>query len=199
MGQYYRAAILGRRYGFKGTIRPYNYGTGTKLMEHSYVGNMFVNAVLAEIMNQPQRVAWIGDYSDSQETFETSLYKDKIDFDYFDKIYGYVWDSRKRVLHPHAIPFRQPEDYERFYLINHSRKSYVDLGKCKERDDFGYIVSPLPLLTACGNGQGGGDYYSAYPDCDKCGLWAFDLLEFAGAHPRNYTEEVYEFVEKTIR
>ena len=37
------------------------------------------------------------------------------------------------------------------------------------------VLHPLPLLTAVGNGRGGGDY--AGINADKIGSWAFDVLE----------------------
>ena len=52
------------------------------------------------------------------------------------------------------------------------------------------LVNPLPLLTACGNGRGGGDYHDCYPDYDKVGTWAFDIIECTDARPEGY--EKYE-------
>lgn len=66
MGQYYMPLLIGSD---KKILRFYshNYNNGLKLMEHSWVGNNFVNAVLGYIKDNPMRVAWVGDYSDSVE------------------------------------------------------------------------------------------------------------------------------------
>lgn len=57
-------------------------------------------------------------------------------------------------------------------------------------------VHPLPLLTACGNNRGGGDYHEKYPDFDLVGIWAFDLIEFANYKPVGFTERVVGFTEQ---
>ena len=44
MGQYYHPTIMGKRYGVQGWLYSHAYGEGLKLMEHSYLGNDFVNA-----------------------------------------------------------------------------------------------------------------------------------------------------------
>jgi hypothetical protein len=55
-------------------------------------------------------------------------------------------------------------------------------------------INPLPLLTACGNGLGGGDYRGTM--MNAVGAWAFDEIEFTFDKPDDYAEVKYDFTEK---
>lgn len=193
MGQYYRAVTLGPRFGVKNVFSSWEYANGAKLMEHSYVGNNFVNAVLHEIFYQRRRIAWMGDYS--CDDFNERSYAKKLSEEKFRDIYDVVWQKKADKTGICTLPTTD------LILLNHTRQSFVDLRKVTKADDWGFIVHPLPLLTACGNGLGGGDYASCYPDADKVGLWAFDEIECVEADtnsalPREYVEERYNFIEK---
>ena len=74
---------------------------------------------------------------------------------------------------------------KRLYLWNYTKKEYVSLG-CYyalagvKKDNS---LHPLPILTACGNGQGIGDYYGknkAY-----VGRWAFDKIGIYESMPKS--------------
>ena len=62
MGQYYIPLLINDG-GAISTLLSHEFGEGLKLREHSWIGNHFVNAVLCLLDNTPQRLAWIGDYS----------------------------------------------------------------------------------------------------------------------------------------
>lgn len=62
MGQYYMPTLIDDN-GAISILYSHDYDNGLKLMEHSYIGNDFVNAVLTQLWKHPQRLAWIGDYS----------------------------------------------------------------------------------------------------------------------------------------
>lgn len=212
MGQYYTPILMGKRYGVQGTLYSHKYDNGQKLMEHSYMGNNFVNAVLRKLDHQPMRLAWMGDYADEpypeddnkiREPYQRKLLKAE-----FMRIFK---QSGKKRINPEPLEgFDNPEDFDGWYLINHTRKAYVDLGeyqrmngwteKWRDRDgvlhEYWSAIHPLPLLTACGNGRGGGDYHEQYPDYDKVGTWAFDLIEFASYEPVGFTKEEYHFKEE---
>lgn len=224
MGQYYHPIIMGKRYGVKGYLYAHEYSDGLKLMEHSYLGNDFVNAVLRMIDHQPMRIAWMGDYADSpypedsekdREPYQRKL--PKADFLRIQRsVYGWIDNGAERKptagkIHPEPLEgFDNPEDFGGWYLINHSANEYVDLGeyqrmngwteKWRDRDgvlhEYWSAIHPLPLLTACGNGRGGGDYHRQYPDYDKVGTWAFDLIEFANYKPIGFTERIVKFKEE---
>ena len=82
------------------------------------------------------------------------------------------------------------------FAINHDKKEYVDLGKLPESDipkqdhlaaggaDAGskgeeptdtMMIDALALLTASGNGRGGGDYHGT--SMNLVGRWAYDRIE----------------------
>ena len=56
------------------------------------------------------------------------------------------------------------------YLINHTKKVFIDLTACKSYN----IFHPLPILTSEGNGNGLGDYYGE--NKELAGTWARDLI-----------------------
>ncbi len=89
------------------------------------------------------------------------------------------------------------------YLINHSLREYLDLGTFIERCTIeegiyeGDCMDPLLLLTACGNGRGGGDFRKSENNIgyDQVGIWAFHCLELSNTPPDTYSERNYDFIE----
>jgi hypothetical protein len=77
------------------------------------------------------------------------------------------------------------------FIVNHTKKLYVDknLGLTGS-----YDFHPLPLLTADGNGRGGGDYRG--DDLELVGQWARDIISLELEAPLGYEELVCEFGEK---
>lgn len=192
MGQYYTPILIeGKKVV---GLYSFHYDNGLRLMEHSWVGNSFVNAVLGMIKDYPMRVAWIGDYSNDEYG---DLYEKKIPHDKFMRYYDKAWGDGKRCLFVNPVPMEYSDEVRGYYLVNHTRKTYVDMDRYNEDNVFndGWVVNPLPLLTACGNGRGSGDYYKKNPDYDKVGAWAFDKIEFTQDKPEGYTEEEYSFKE----
>lgn len=167
MGQYYNAVLKDR----DGTLTVYNqqvkfkrgeneYYNGGKLMEHSWWRNEFCNFISSKIMNNPMYVTWVGDYSNESELEDAGL---PIKFFDLDTVYGEKVDFDLS-----SVSF----------LVNHSKKQYIDLKEYYEKSNVGgWVIYPISLLTSIGNGRGGGDYHDKYPNFSKCGLWAGDLLE----------------------
>lgn len=211
MGQYYYPTLMGSRYGIKGWLYSHEYDNGLKLMEHSYMGNRFVNVVLAQIHNNPMRLAWMGDYADdwgdepTQEPYTTKLPRHRF-MKIFDNVVGDNGNNRSHKISPKVgMEFEGPEDFSGWYLINHTQQTFLDLGKYAEENfweeewngkTYKSAINPLPLLTACGNGRGGGDYHDCYPDYDKVGTWAFDVIELTDCRPVGFKEEHYGFTEQ---
>lgn len=185
MGQYYRIYAENEE-GTKVFIS-YDYNNGAKLMEHSYFGNRFVKAICATILNNPHRVWWVGDYADEEGDFKEG----------FEYVYLNAWNAEEK-----GIPIvKSTEDFdfeERLYLINHTKKGYIDLRECKVKntDKWDYSIHPLPLLTAVGNGRGGGDYRGNTGEA-FVGYYAGDLLEISAEIPEGYHDhtEIGEFRE----
>ena len=75
MGQYYKPVNIDTME----CLKSWDYGNGSKLMEHSYIGNNFVEAV--EMLLLPgarwdmARLVWAGDYADNEEDTDINLYE----------------------------------------------------------------------------------------------------------------------------
>ena len=178
MGQYYRPVLF---YGEKTTIYnrdvDENY-TMAKLLEHSWWENPLMNAISDKLYQKKSRLIWCGDYAEDEEVAMTNLtVKD-------------IWDCDGEGVK--STDFR----IDNLYLCNHELQEYIDLSKYKKNciDNDGWVIHPLSLLTAIGNGRGGGDYHDCYPNADKVGIWAWNLISLEEKVPENYVE--YEIIFK---
>ena len=203
MGQYYKPYLRGR-YGAERKFNPQNaifrtvhaidgelelndprkkwdmncetsYGylfSGLKLMEHSWLENDFVNGVLEAIWDNPCQVAWVGDYADDPSDFN---------WRYTQGAYEAVWGNESL---PDGRFDAMPSAHRDGYLVNVTRGQYIDLAEYAEAATYkpkwskegGWCIHPLPLLTAIGNGRGGGDYHGAH--MELVGLWAMDEIAY---------------------
>ena len=171
-------------------------------MEHSWVGNNFVNAVLSHIKDNPMRVAWVGDYSDSVDitTFGNGFITGKRSFlHYYRKAWG---DKSKAPLVDGAELFPLRTNHAAFFLVNNTKNCYIDLQHYVEQNSVFYgndtepwCVNPLPLLTCIGNGQGGGDYFETLGAGDV-GTWAFDEIYITEEKPAGMAEATFAFQER---
>lgn len=217
MGQYYTPTFIAEN-GSLRTIYSHDFDNGLKLMEHSYIGNDFVNAALLLLEQSPLRVAWIGDYANDKYG---DPYESILEWEDFTRIYEAAWDEKdtfklgKDAFSTKGLRMVCTMETQKRYLVNHSKNLYLKMGDYISRNmwhDKGawengrynsflttdWCIHPLPLLTACGNGRGGGDYHDSYPNYDKVGAWAFDLLEFTKAAPKGYESFMIEFSERKI-
>jgi hypothetical protein len=164
MGQYYFGVILAEK-SDKEYIRTYldptMYMNGSKLTEHSYLGNNFMkiveNLISPSGMFYRSRLVWAGDYADLEPNSETNLY----------------------TLCGAKSPFLSEEtDVSYAYIVNHTKKVYI-----KKQDELyrQSILHPLPILTAEGNGRGGGDYDGS--NMDMVGTWARDVISMEKEAP----------------
>lgn len=210
MGQYYMPTLIAED-GSVRTLYSHAYDNGLKLMEHSYIGNDFVNATSTLIWQNPCRVAWIGDYSDSEDG---DLYESKLPHEEFMRYYTAVWGENRSAF------LVQPESKgiltmksNRKYLVNHTRRAYIHMGEYIETNKwtesglfvrghyapsvtYDMCIHPLPLLTACGNDRGCGDYHEGHPGYEMVGSWAFDLIEITGKCPKDYEKLTVRFSEQ---
>lgn len=176
MGQYYHAVVLPPLSANKSEItaayNPWKYNNGAKLLEHSWKGNNFVQTVESFFMPGEKfykfQLVWAGDYADPEEGREENLYD--------------LSDEKVE-----TTPNRKVKKEFR-YIVNHTKKLYADKGKMK-KDNDGWVVHPLPLLTCEGNGRGGGDYHAATPAEEKLvGSWARDVISVENTIPAGFTE-----------
>lgn len=157
---------------------------GAKLMEHSYIGNWFCNSVLADIAkNGKTRIAWVGDYAEDEEIREITN---------GDLCFKDVWGDHDN---PHRFG-GHVFGYRGKFLVNHSKRKYVSFDgvmKFAKREGLRWPINPLPLLTAIGNGRGGGDYSGENESL--VGTWAWDEISVEKSIPAGYEPEDAFFKE----
>jgi hypothetical protein len=171
MGQYYKAVVLkDNKKTIEKFVTSWSYSNGSKLMEHSWVKNQFVKSFESLIHNNPKRVVWAGDYADECKGLKTNVYNRCND---------------KLEVKPNELNISDSR-----FVINHSKKMFVD--KTKVLDNDGWQIHPLPLLTCEGNGRGGGDFRG---ESDLVGSWARDLISVSKDLPNGYKELVFDLIE----
>ena len=188
MGQYYTPVL--EKDGLLTRINPssLHHWPMVKLMEHSWMPNEYLAVVANRIYKNPLKLVWLGDYGDEDVkrlfpdsplaklggTAEhlvsddiTDLYESDIDED-------------------GDITF----DYTDKWLVNHNSKTainfndYVELSKSHTIDKE-WIINPISLLTAIGNGKGGGDYSGI--NQNLVGEWAYCTVSIEDELPEGYT------------
>jgi hypothetical protein len=175
MGQYYKCVILaekpadGKEY-IRTFVDPHVYAEGAKLVEHAHCNTEFMRAVEGLLRNggtfYKSRIVWAGDYADKEKGYDFNLYEALGQEEPGFTGVGYLYD------HP--------------FIVNHTKKEYVMKINA---------YHPLPILTAEGNGRGGGDYHGA--DEDLVGTWARDVISVEMQAPEEYTMLVHSFGEPT--
>ena len=184
MGQYYKTVFLESD---KKTPIAYacahSVNNGVKLMEHSYIDNSLLNAVLNYMWKnkdvQTFHLVWAGDYADAEQENDRTLY-----------------DMCREL---QEIPYETEKPPVRF-IVNVDKKQFVDLWGVP--DYTCWAAHPLALLTAKGNGRGGGDYNGT--SMNLVGTWARDTLTVMGTdlnavrelQDAGYTELKPDFVEE---
>jgi hypothetical protein len=104
MGQYYKAIILSEAGEVEYQTSPRDFNSGAKLMEHSWLGNEFVEAVETLLAQEaPRRVVWAGDYADAElaDDGSTRTYK-RVCGDGVER----VFDLNLYTLGDHIEPYR---------------------------------------------------------------------------------------------
>lgn len=191
---------------------------GIKLMEHSWLGNTSVDKVMEFLVDNPSSVAWLGDYSnDAKNNLNGHLTPDE-----FISCYNAAWSDdgwaqgnahRKEVeemTREEVMALR--EDMADAYIINESKHQVISLKKYaelhwekfkleKEKSPDGHwFEHPLPLLTACGNGMGGGDFYNKKNIGYKnVGVWAFDTIRIDFIQPSGYSDVTAEYLFREVQ
>jgi len=177
MGQYYKPIILGslNKNEVKTWMYSHHFNNGLKLMEHSWIGNDFVAAFETQIKNNPQRVVWAGDYADPCKGKKTNLYKRCED-------------------KTNVKPTERVSLIESRFIVNHTKKSFVDKQAIKTRRTDDWKIHPLPLLTCEGNGLGGGDF-GGEGNGKLVGSWARDIISVESKKPKGFKEVKFNLTE----
>lgn len=189
MGQYYS---LYNRSKNERVEHDFNTIGGMKLTEHSYVVNNLAVFLRKKLANEwsGDRIYHIGDYASPNDGTSTA---------------SKMWADGYEIL-SNATSIKCPassedEQLEYPYIINHDKKKYVDIRDVdvcnywvgKNGDVWLYFFDPLLLLTACGNGQGDGDYFGF--DGELIGSWAGDRISASDTKPEGYEVLVPHFHE----
>ena len=220
MGQYYKAVFLAENKKPIASVSSYDFGSGAKLMEHSWAKNPFVRFVERQLMVAPQKLVWAGDYADHEDPTtiterEIKLLADE-ESEYWNSaklkaegvnLYSLA-DTIGKLIHDERVENKYEHDYKGVapltakYLVNHDKKQFVNKTKVP-KDGDGWSVHPLPLLTCEGNGRGGGDFYinpeKKQGNVKLIGLWARDRISVVSTKaeiPKGFTELVFDLIER---
>jgi hypothetical protein len=209
MGQYYKAVFLTEKNKPTGYVYSHEFGSGLKLMEHSWIKNPFVQFVERQLINKPMKLVWAGDYAPNEDPKTLSDYELKQLADEKNERWKFETLKEKgvniyalsrlvgRLTHDEDVKdiyehkFQQLESKFK-YLVNHTKKEFVDKSKVPNVD--GWRAHPLPLLTCEGNEEGNGDYYSE-DGKEFIGVWSRDLISVESIKPKGYTEIKPDFKE----
>jgi hypothetical protein len=196
MGQYYNPIILKdnweqEKQPVRASLKGYDYGNGVKMMEHAYVGNHFVNAVMRmiDLYDKDRKgviFAWVGDYADHKitdiypvdESFDAGGHKTLGGgIDLYDAAQSFMGnsDDRNQEYKELQEKISSSDLYHYQYVINRTKGEYVKVPKdVKDK----WVIHPLPILTADGDSRGGGDYHgnNGRANADLVGTWAYDRI-----------------------
>lgn len=171
MGQYYMPII--KRGKKLRRVYSHDFGNGFKLIEHSYINNNFVNIVANNLVENPAQLYWVGDYAEERDFISPYM---------ANMIYGYAWNRKKNRRTTLEDPNENFDWDQDWYYVNMTKKKYILMPKP------GYWrYSPISLLTAIGNGRGGGDYYGNNP---MVGAWAGDKVYLSTTKPERKYEDI---------
>ena len=173
MGQYYKPAIQAIKYEDNRkqvrklfVIDPYDLDYGVKLCEHTHRNSEVVRLVtnlMYELNKQDwaTQLVWLGDYANPSFGVEPNLYGSlQYSNVQFRKENGVIVSAMVEGFNG-VIDMTQ----DHHYLVNHDRNEYINTA-----ENVG-AYSQLALLTADGNGKGGGDYWGK--NWRDVGLWRY--------------------------
>jgi hypothetical protein len=158
MGQYYKAVSLDT----KQFVSPF----GAKLMEHSWLNSSSLLQV--EQLLSPgnpwhkTKIVWTGDYAD-KELFTGDPERN---------LYDLAADEFLNLTEAPTTDGPRP-----LYIVNHTKNIYIKMSEVPDirgKDNKGWKIHPLSILTSSGNGRGGGDYRD--DDDTNVGSWAGDVI-----------------------
>lgn len=173
MGQYFKAANLDKKESFQ--------PDGIKFMEHSYIDNDSVEAVMFALSKtwKRQRIVWVGDYAYDTEPYEYPEIDLNIPktFDLSHKAFLYNVDKKEKV------------DMALYNKIGFTNiEEWVDNEGKKET--WSSIIHPLPILVIAEGGSGGGDYHN--DEDPMLGAWSGDRIFVSYKNFKTYKDITYK-------
>jgi hypothetical protein len=204
MGQYYLPIILKDKVSKDDSeqVLAFMYsheygGNGSKLMEHSWIGNPFVetfeNLLSPRGKFKKMRVVWAGDYADGEpELTHTDDKGREVEVNLFG-----LCDKETNKIKPRTV-----KETKYRFIFNHDTKEFVDKDKCpvnevykdREGKEWPFTIHPLPLLTCEGCFRGGGDFHNE--SNTFVGKWARNRISVGNKILKGFTEIIPNFVEK---
>ena len=164
-----------------------------KLTEHSWIGNTTMECFSSIILRNPQNVAWVGDYADDTELEEIT--NKVLTLKDIKSLHCKAHKSDNETTMEYL-----PIDTKYMLLVNWTKKQYISMYDYIKKNTINdWCLHPLSLLTALGNGKGGGDYHGINEEL--IGYWAFDEISFEDADyeeallSQNFIKEDFEFKE----
>ena len=172
MGAYYMATIIQEDYLAK-MYDTHTLGNGLKLMEHSYIGNNYVNHIMSLLDNDKQKLVWLCDYHEPDEKTQ------------------YVWNN---VVEESGYAAIDNFEDNKYFIINHSKKLYIDIEKLhnilEEKEPSGWYIHPIPILcNSDRDSQGGGDFHKNDP---RRATWCEDYIQATKEKPGTGYEDATE-------
>lgn len=203
MGAYYDAANLDK----KERLSSHLFGSGSKLMEHSYIGNEFISYIMEALAGgrketetevgipdwKGNRLMWLCDYHEDPEiNWETIKSIDIPEI----KLPDYLRDesSGKKLYTPNK------KFLEKSFIVNIDKKCYIDMKKLKKllrgRGIKELFITPLSILTNSDEtSMGGGDLHQS--DFRR-GSWRGDHVAVESKKPKGFGDvtEMSLFIEE---
>lgn len=167
MGQYFRAVILNHRNNsLEHVFSPHDTDDGSKIMEHFYIGNPFVEEVENFLLNNPNRLVWAGDYAEPEPDTEGFT----------------LYELSKKVKTTKPRKCFDSREFDGAYVINHDKKQFYLREPYNEE---AWQVNPLPLLTYEGEPINYFDEHSLL-----IGTWSRDNIELSFSKPDDSYQEI---------
>lgn len=196
MGQYYHI-VEGNADGSRISVYDRSVDgeyTMAKLLEHSWWENPCCQNAAKLVFKKPRRLAWVGDYA-KQEDFDKEFAKKRNipENVKMPNVRRRVWGNSGKIR-----GFKgKGISLDGLFFVNHELKEYVNLSGYYDwvlSEGAEDVLCPISLLTAVGNGRGGGDYHGT--DDENIGRWAWNLVSLEESAPKGYKEIMVFFIEK---
>jgi hypothetical protein len=159
MGAYYSGTIeIVNKYD-KEKVNYYSFcpldsKNGSKLMEHSYIGNNYVESVLQLLKQEPRRLMWVCDYATASDVHEK-----------------WLWDNTIETPYPICTKGNR-------YIYNIDREVFIDIKKLKKlyikAGTTEFMIHPIPILCNSNFESQGGGYFHC--EDNRRNTWAGDRI-----------------------
>lgn len=195
MGQYYDILIKQDGVFYHSDRRVDGKYMMGKLMEHSWFNNDTLKCISALIYEKPSRVYWVGDYADDVKSPINGLSKEDIS-EIHKLTHKEEFAKSKRVKQLGSLNSAEGISLKGKYLVNYDKKIYISGDEYFDlaMDSDGWRTHPLSLLTALGNGLGGGDFRGENEE--KVGSWAGDLISVEDMYPLVFEDKTADYIFK---